>query len=50
MYTGVYFPQDGLADDSVVWIVGDYSSWANRFDDIEGPSYSVRLIVFEMSN
>ncbi len=51
MWTGVYWPKDGLiaADGKVSygWSKGDHTTQRNNAACLEGPSYCVRLIVFE---
>lgn len=50
MYTGVYFPKDGWVNcpTVVVWTCSDDTSILRDFHWNESPSYSVRLLVFEM--
>lgn len=47
MFTGVYWPKSNPSS-SVAWFRGDATTWANNYSWVEGPSYSVRLFVFEM--
>lgn len=49
MYTGTYWPKDGLVVNglqSVGWTKGDKTAFRQRAAYCEGPSYCVRLLVF----
>lgn len=49
MYTGVYWPDSPLANGkNVCWCYNDITTKVNNFMYIGGPSFSVRLLVFEM--
>lgn len=47
MITVVYWPKDGLSGDSnPEFYKGDITNQVIRFGDNEGPSFSIRLLVF----
>lgn len=46
MYTGAYYPNDTFGN--VTWVKGDKTHLRNNEHWNEGPSFCVRLIVFEM--
>lgn len=47
MFTGIYWPKDH-PNAKYHWVCGDVTHIAHGFAYLEGPSFCVRLIVFEM--